>query len=609
MQNLFTYLRITVLLLVALSLGWLANLLFFRPFDIKHFYERVFWVNTWASPMSLTELRLLEAYGIEWHNSKLDAQTDEAKEQAYKRARKHLDILHAYDTTGLSAANKVSYDIMDYLLTTELEGEKFQYHAYPVNQMFGAHTYLVEFMSDMHQLNNADDAERYLDRLAAVEEYMTGLNSSLQHRLERGIMPPKFVVQRVRKQVDNILTPQITDNVLYKRFVTDVDKLKDADEADKTAFKIRCKDLVQEVVYKAYQKLDATLALMEASTNDEAGVWKLPNGDAFYAHMLKQQTTTNYTPEQIHNIGLAEVARIQHQMKVLLKGTRRDTTDLSKTMRALAAEPQFLYENTDAGRAQCLADYTRIIDSINTGIKVAFHTLPKSTVRVERIPAYKEAMSPMGYYNSPAADGSRPGIFYTRLDILPEIPKWSMATLSYHEAVPGHHFQIALQIEMKDLPLFRRYTNFNAYAEGWALYAERLAWELGYIRNVYEDLGRLQAELFRAVRLVVDTGIHKKRWPREEAITYMLNNTGMPESDVVSEIERYIVLPGQACGYKLGMLKILELREYMKQELGNDFVLADFHALVLNNGSMPLAVLEGIIKNHVAIKKAAKARA
>lgn len=608
MGQIWVYLKLLVLTVVMLGALWLVKLVWFRPFSIQHYFERVWWEQTLRSPMSLTELRRLEPYGIRWHNAQLNDISDEATSDEFDLLRKQLKTLNAYDTSAISEADKVSYEILDYALKTDLEREDFRYHDYPVNQLFGAHSYLIEFLTDYHQINDQTDAEHFLSRLGGVGTYMDQLVTNLQLREQRGIMPPKFVLERVQGQIGKFLVAKQEENVLYLKLQKDLKDLQKAGKlTDAVATELEQKGLeaMKAVVYPGYQKLLAHLKQQERHATTEDGVWKLPNGAAYYAYRLKVNTTTNYTPDQIHSIGLREVARIQVEMKRLLwQVGQRDTANLAKCMHNLAEDPRFLYPDTEEGRQQCLKDYAKIIDSINTGIRVAFHQVPKASVKVERVPAYKESSSPMGYYNGPATDGSRPGIFYTRLDIIREIPKWGMATLAYHEAVPGHHFQVALQQEMATLPSFRRYNNYNAYAEGWALYSERLAWEMGYIRNAYEDLGRLQDELFRAVRLVVDTGIHHKRWTRKQAIDYMVENTGMPESDITSEVERYIVLPGQACGYKLGMLKILELRSLMQEQLGDKFNLADFHAIVLNNGAMPLQVLEQLVRRNIERQKA-----
>ncbi len=599
-----------VLGLVVLFLGiGVVKLIWFKPLSINHYFERVFWENTWANPQGLSSLRLLEQYGITGHNKKLTDISTNAKDEAFRRTERQLEILQQYDTASLSATELLSYNILRYNLRTDLEGQKWRWHDYPVNQLFGYQSDLPDFMINTHNIDNEADAKDYIQRLQVFGTAFDQLLEGLRMREKAGVMPPQFVLDRVIKEVQGFVKPAPADHILVSNLAAKLDtctaKGHPITVAERKDLLNAATAAVSEIVYPAYQQLLSYLVAQQKIATSDDGVWKLPNGDAYYQYQLKVNTTSSYTADEIHQIGLAEVARIQHQMRTILASQgHTDTSDIGKAMENLAHDPRFLYPNDAQGRAQCLADYTSLINNIMAGMGQAFSTLPKAPVKVARIPEFKESTSPQAYYNSPSADGSRPGIFYTRLDILPETPKWGMATLAYHEAVPGHHFQIALQQEMEDLPLFRKYNGYNAYAEGWALYAERLASELGYIKDAYQDLGRLQAELFRAVRLVVDTGIHKKRWKRQKAIDYMVKNTGMGIQDVTSEIERYIVMPGQACGYKIGMIKILALREKAKAELGPKFSLPDFHAIVLNNGSMPLQVLEEVVDKYIKERKA-----
>jgi uncharacterized protein (DUF885 family) len=334
------------------------------------------------------------------------------------------------------------------------------------------------------------------------------------------------------------------------------------------------------------------------------GAWALPDGENYYAWEVASNTTTDMTPDQIHALGLSEVARIAAEMDQILRDAGYTEGSIGARVQALAKAPEQLYSDTDEGRAQILKDYQTIIDEISANLGDYFSVQPKAKVKVVRVPEFSEKTAPGAYYQPPSLDGERPGTFYANLRSVAEIPKFGMRTLAYHEAVPGHHFQIAIAQELKDLPIFRRMLPFTAYAEGWALYTERVAWEAGFQKNSLDNLGRLQAEMFRACRLVVDTGMHAKRWTREQAIQYMLDNTGMGDKEVEAEVERYLVNPGQALAYKVGMLKILELRERAREQLGDKFDIREFHNEVLKNGSMPLAVLERVIDDYIARKRA-----
>ncbi|MEO0975054.1 MAG: DUF885 domain-containing protein, partial [Pseudomonadota bacterium] len=354
-------------------------------------------------------------------------------------------------------------------------------------------------------------------------------------------------------------------------------------------------------VYPAYQGYIDYFTTLQAKATPDAGVWKLPDGDAYYNYMLRQSTTTQLTADEIHQRGLEQVERIQQEMLTILQGEGFDTSEgFTTAMDAVAADERFYYPDSQAGRDQILADYTAIIEQIEAGLGEAFYGSPEASVEVRRMPAFSEKTSPGAYYNSPSTDGSRPGIFYANLYDIRATPTYSMRTLAYHEAVPGHHYQIATAMELEGVPEFRKQVGFTAYSEGWALYAERLAYELGFQQDPFDNLGRLQAELFRAVRLVVDTGIHAQRWTREQAIDYMRRNTGIAESDVVSEIERYIVWPGQATAYMVGMMEILALRDEARAALGERFDLRDFHRVVLENGAVPLHVLRDLVEDYIA---------
>jgi len=340
-------------------------------------------------------------------------------------------------------------------------------------------------------------------------------------------------------------------------------------------------------------------------TTTDDGVWKLPDGDAYYAYLLYENTTIPLKPDEVHDLGLREVARIEGEMRAILDANGFAGQPIGQSMEKLAKDPRFLFSNDDKGRADALAEYTGLIMEATERSKRLFLTAPRAKLEVRRVPQFKEATAPGAYYEGPSMDGTRPGIFYANLRDMRELPKWSMPTLAYHEGVPGHHWQISTAQELKGLPQFRKVIPFTAYAEGWALYCEWLAKKVGwYDSDPFGDLGRLQAELFRAVRLVVDTGIHAKRWTREQAIAYMREKTGMGEKEVTAEIERYIVSPAQACAYKVGMLKIQELRARAEQELGTKFDQREFHDALLKNGALPLEILEEQVKEYIQRKKA-----
>jgi uncharacterized protein (DUF885 family) len=426
------------------------------------------------------------------------------------------------------------------------------------------------------------------------------LMEGLKLREEKQIVPPRFVIEEVLKEVTDFVAKPAPENILATSFKTRAAKIDKLTEKDRADLQSRVEAAVTNRVYPAYRKLIEYLNGLLPKTTTDDGVWKLPEGDAFYAYALRENTTTTLKPDEVHDLGLREVARIEGEMRALLDANGFAGQPIGESMNKLAKDPRFLFSNDDKGRADALAEYTRLIDTANERCKQLFLTMPKAKCEVRRVERFKEATSSGAYYQAGAMDGTRPGIFFANLRDMNEVPKWGMPTLAYHEGVPGHHWQLSIAQELKGLPQFRKVLPFTAYAEGWALYCEWLAKNVGwYDKDPFGDLGRLQAELFRAVRLVVDTGIHAKHWTREQAITYMREKTGIGEKEVTSEIERYIVIPGQACAYKIGMLKIQELRKRAETELGDKFDQREFHETVLKNGGLPLEILEEQVKDYI----------
>jgi uncharacterized protein (DUF885 family) len=585
-------LRVVALLVILLAI-FLVNLIWFRPWSLNFFYEKVFAQVLFEEPELLSSLGLVERFGITGHNAKLGDASPAHQQRYFDRAKKNLADLHAYPLKKQNASQQLSTHILEWYMSREVEGEKYQWHNYPVNQLFGVQNEFPSFMANTHRLLATRDCEYYRQRLNAVGTKFDQLLESLKVREQKGVLPPRFVVEKVLLEMENFVAQPASENILATSFQTRVAKIDGMTDEQRVAFQKRIETAITDHVYPAYHKLiDYFTALLPKTTTDD-GVWKLPDGDAFYAYALRKNTTTTLKPEEVHDLGLQEVARIEGEMRTLLDANGYAGRKIGEAMDALGKDSRFLFSNDDKGRADALAEYKRLIDDAIERCRPLFSTVPKAKIEVQRVPVFKEATSAGAYYNGASMDGVRPGIFYANLRDMNEISKWGMRTLAYHEGVPGHHWQIATAQELKGLPQFRKLIPFTAYQEGWALYTEWLAKEAGwYEGDPFGDLGRLQAELFRAVRLVVDTGIHSKRWPREQAIAYMLEKTGMGEKEVTAEIERYIVNPGQACAYKVGMLKIQELRKRAQTELGTKFDQRQFHDVVLKNGALPLEILE-----------------
>ncbi len=595
--------KYTLLIIVAAGAFWLGNLIWFRPFNINNFYEKIFIEFALKNPELLSTLRLLEPMGINFHNAKLNDGSDAFAHEMNNLISKDLNWLRKYDRKSLNESQQLSYDILEWFLQDQVEGEKFMYHNYPLNQLGGVQSQLPSFMASIHYIGNKKDAENYVVRLSKFGIRFDQELEGLRIREQKKIIPPKFVIEKVLTEMRNFTNQNPKENILFTSFDEKLKKLSDINDSEKSKLYADVEHQITATVYPAYKKLIAYFEQLEPEATTDDGVWKLPDGDAYYRYMLKSNTTTNMTPAQVHELGLKEVDRIHSEMRTILDSVGLSGETISQRMNELRTDSRFQYPGSDDGRQQCIADYQKIIDEVDHGITKVFDIRPKLGVKVERVPTFKETGSSGAYYEPPSMDGARPGVFFANLRDLKEVPKWSMRTLAYHEAIPGHHFQIAIQQELKGVPTFRKVLPFTAYIEGWALYAERLAWEEGFEKDPYSDLGRLQDELLRATRLVCDTGIHWKHWTREQAIQYMKDNTGIGELEITSEVERYIVSPGQACAYKVGQLKILELREKAKQELGDRFNIKDFHNVVLKNGAMPMQILEEQVDHYIQSKK------
>lgn len=573
--------------------------LYYGPLPLNWFLNRAFVKTVVDSPEMLSRLRIFEPLGIEFHQDELDDVSVAAGDRTIAKLRESQDGLRRFDRNALDPQQQLSYDMAEWVLERALaNADRFRFHNYPVNQLFGIQNEFPSFMDSSHQIHDEGDAADYVQRLRKVETKFAQLMEGLEIRENKGVVPPTFVVDKVLEEMRGFVNTEPKQGILYTSLAEKLDKAKLP--ADVQAETLQdAERAISKQVYPAYRKLIEYFVALRPKSTHLAGVWKLPDGDAYYAAVLEFFTTTKLTADEIHAIGLGEVSRIQGEMKTILDAQGYNPElSVGAAMRRLGEEPRFLFADSDKGRKEVLATYTQIIDEVDKRLSSSFNIRPKAKVRVDRVPQFKEKTAPGAYYHPPPLDGSKPGTFYANLYDLKATPRFDMRTLAYHEAIPGHHFQIAIALE-QDLPLIRRMAPFSAYTEGWALYAERLAWEVGLQRDPFDNLGRLQAELMRAVRLVVDTGLHKKRWTREQAISYMADNTGMAATDVEAEVERYIVMPGQACSYKVGMLEILRLREEAKAKLGARFDLRAFHDVVLRNGPLPLFLLERTVQEWV----------
>jgi len=576
---------------------WYAD----KPFMFRSYLDRQVLKFAFDDPEVLTSLGFLESMGINGHNAHLSDVHPDRTTEFFADMTAFGDGLLQYDNEDLDDDQRLSKEIVLYLTNMVADAEPFRYHTYPANQMGGIQSAFPTFMDSSHQVNSVEDAENYLSRMSELprkyEQHLLGLKI----REGKGIIPPRFVIDRVLEQMRDFVATPAQENILYTSLAKKMNEAEDFDDAEAEDILAQVETSINETVYPAYDTFINYFSELEAKAGQDDGYWHLPDGPAAYKLALRFFTTTNYTADEIHQTGLSEVARIQAEMLEIFAAEGIDVSQgYTEAMDAYSSLPEFYYEDSDEGRAQILEDYQTILDEFDANLDATFNIRPKAGMEVLRVPEFREKTAPGAYYQQPAIDGTRPGRFYANLYDIKATPKFGMRTLAVHEGIPGHHFQIAIAMELEGMPLIRRFGPFVAYVEGWALYAERVAWEQGLLPTPADNIGRLTAELFRAVRLVVDTGIHHQRWTREEAIDYMLANTGMAESDVISEIERYIVRPGQATAYKVGMMKILELRQRSMDALGDKFDLRDFHDAVLKNGAVPLDILERIVDDYIA---------
>jgi uncharacterized protein (DUF885 family) len=509
--------------------------------------------------------------------------------ETYALLQAQLDTLHSYDRAALDPQRQLSYDLFEWDLEDRLRGQEFRFYDYPVSQFLGVHTALLDFMIRYHPIANLQDAQGYVSRLKQFTTKMDQLVEWLELQQAEGITPPCFVVEQVLGQIAPVLNAAPRESALYTVFVDKVSALGDVSKEQKSQLHQDTAQAIEQHVVPAYQKLHDYLKDLAKIAGSDDGFWQHPGGAAAYDYWLQHHTTSDMTADQVHALGLQEVARIQAEIEAILAELEVEGHNLAEKM-AVVADLSGLVERQDL-----VDEYQALLDHAEQNLSDFFATWPQADVVVV---SFEDPHHANGYYVDPALDGSRPGTFYANL--ARDTFRYTMPTLAYHEAIPGHHLQGAIQQQLHDLPVFRQANFYTAYSEGWALYAERLAWEAGFYEDdPYGNLGRLQDELFRAARLVVDTGLHAKGWTREQAITYMMENVGFSEAEVTAEVERYVVWPGQATAYKVGMLKILALRQRARETLGEAFDIKEFHDVVLTNGAMPLEILERVVDDYI----------
>jgi uncharacterized protein (DUF885 family) len=548
-------------------------------------------------------------YGIKTHYDQLEDLSEEKAAADLKALQDQLATLHReFKLESLDASTQLSYKLFDLEVERAAEEFRFRNDVYPISQMRGVHAQIPTFLINVHKLDNEKDAQAYIARLNAIPKLFDQVIVNLRMCEGKGVVAPKFVFPLVLEACHKVIggTPfdeSGTDSPLLADFKKKVGALKELDEAARSKLIDQAKSALSNSVKPSYEKLIAFLEDQSKRANDNAGVWKFPDGGEFYKMALRHTTTTNLSADEIHQLGLKEVARIHGEMEKLREkvGFKGDLSGFFKFMRD---DRQFYLPDTEEGRAKYLAKAVQIVDEMKKRLDELFITKPKADIVVKAVEKFRESSAGAAFYQEPAPDGSRAGMFYVNLRDMRDQPVYQLEALAHHEGIPGHHMQIAIAQELTGIPKFRKLgARFTAYTEGWGLYSELTPKEIGMYQDPYSDFGRLSLELLRAARLVVDTGMHAKKWTRDQAIDYLKQNTPNSEGECVDAINRYIVMPSQATAYKIGMLKILELREKAKHELGTKFDIRQFHDVVLTNGALPLDVLEDLVNRWIKSKQ------
>ena len=544
--------------------------------------------------------------GKKWDYDKWDDISDEEADARIAIAKNRLEKLNSFDTSKLSEQEQLSLRLYKLGIERDLANDEFRHHRYIVHQFRAAHTQVPSFLINIHSVKSKEDARAYIGRLDNVRTYFDQVIEQMKVREKAGVFPPAWAYDQMIDASKNVITGAPFDSseipsTIWEDFQNKVNSL-DITEAEKTTLLGEAKAALVTSVMPSYEKFIEELAHQREITPEGDGVWRLPNGDQWYQNRLNWFTTTDLTAEEVHQIGLDNVERIHDAMRDIMKQVKFEGT-LQEFFVFMREDEQFYLPSTDEGRQQYLDMAKTAIDDMREAIPEYFGILPEAPMIVKRVEAFREQSAGKAFYQSPAQDGSRPGIYYANLYDMKAMPTYQLEALAYHEGIPGHHMQRAIAQELEGVPQFQKFLSFTAYTEGWGLYTEELAKDMGFYKDPYSDFGRLAMELWRACRLVVDTGIHAKKWTREEAVDYLVENTPNPEYDAQKAIERYIAMPGQATAYMIGKLKIMELREHAQAELGDKFDWKGFHDEVLKYGPVPLSILEENINAWITSQK------
>jgi uncharacterized protein (DUF885 family) len=565
---------------------------------LNQFFEEVYERRVDESPIEQSRLgRKTDRLG-EW-----DDVSDAFYERQIDQTRSDLERLRTeFDFEALSDDSRLSYELFEIDAERRIENASFRRHFYVVDQFNGQLSGLITVLQNNHDIETVQDAEDYISRIAGLEGVLLEFSTQLQDRAEFGVVAPAFSFPAVLTDARSIssgapIGESETKNTIFADFRNKVIGLGLDDDATEDLLE-RASEALSGPFSTGFASLIRQVERLQSEYDADYGVWALPNGEAFYDNRVRYHTTLDITAREVHEIGLAEVARLHDEMRAI-KDEVGFEGDLQAFFDFVRQDPNNYYADSDAGREMFLEDARKQVADIYDVVGNYFNMLPEAAMEVRRVEPWRENSTSIAFYNRPSEDGSRPGIYYANLADMKSVQRYVFVAITYHESVPGHHFQIALAQEIEGIPDFRRDASYGAFTEGWALYAEQLAKEMGFYSDPFENFGRLQNELWRAVRLVLDTGIHSERWTRQQSIDYFLENTPLSEGDIVTEVERFFVNPGQGLSYKMGMIEILELRERAREALGDSFDIRQFHDAVIGAGPLPLSLLEQRVDGYI----------
>ena len=575
------------------------------PVGVNNYANKVSAQFLLRSPELLTSLGLVDNTPLDFHSGKLGRYDKQSELEDLEFLRESRDGLDDYGPEGLEGQELLSWKIVAWFFDDMIRESEYEYGGYRVNQLSGPMVNLPQFLTDRHIIGDEKSFQRYISRLNEFARVIAEVQIRVIDDRDNGTVPPDFVIEKTLIGMRSFIEGGANQNPLFTTLPKKVENIDGLSDVRKGELSQQALNVIETKILPQYGEMIALFEELLTISNHDAGIWRLPNGEEIYRSALRSNNSTTLTADEIHQIGLSEVARIELEMEDILVGQGLSEGSVVSRIRYLMELPEHNFANTDEGRIEQIAYLNEVNAKIMASIENYFITIPPQPLEIVRVPEYSQDSAPGGYYQPPGLDGSSPGRFYINQKDTRDNPRWTLPTLMYHEGAPGHHFQLSAAQLIENVPFLRKVSPFTAYAEGWGLYSERIAAEdMGmYLNDPLGDLGRLQAEMFRAVRLVVDTGMHAKRWSRERAIEYMLSKTGMTEAEVTREIERYVVWPGQATAYKVGQLSMLRLRAMAENQLGDAFDIREFHEMILMNGAMPLEILEESVESWVEAQK------